>query len=114
MACQAFRAVHPDRIPNVLNCASVYSAKEFEKTKMFGPGGNFGLRCRETITLNIAVNKAEEGVIFESKRQKLTRKQKEALSAQGWDFRLYLCVRDAPDHMVLLNRTTGKTVMFHK
>lgn len=25
---------------------------------------NFGLRCRETITLNIAVNKAEEGVIF--------------------------------------------------
>lgn len=44
----------------------------------------------------------------------LTRKQKEALSAQGWDSRLYLCVRDAPDHMVLLNRTTGKTVMFHK
>ena len=46
--------------------------------------------------------------------KKLTRKQKEALSAQGWDFRLYLCVRGAPDHMVLLNRTTGKTVMFHK
>ena len=46
--------------------------------------------------------------------KKLTRKQKEALSAQGWDFRLYLCVRDAPDHMVLLKRTTGKTVMFHK
>ena len=62
-ACQAFRAVHPDCIPNVLNCASVYSAREFEKTKMFGPGGNFGLRCRETITLNIAVNKTEE-VIF--------------------------------------------------
>ena len=51
-------------IPNILNCSSVYSAREFEKTKMFGPGGNFGLRCRETITLNIAVNKAEEGVIF--------------------------------------------------
>ena len=42
MACQAFRAVHPDRIPNVLNCASVYSAKEFEKTKMFGSEVNFG------------------------------------------------------------------------
>ena len=41
-----------------------YSAKEFEKTKMFGSEGNFGRRCRETITLNIAVNKAEEGVIF--------------------------------------------------
>lgn len=66
MACQAFRAVHPDRIPNVLNCASVYSAKEFEKTKMFGSEGNFGRRCRETITLNIAVNKAEEGGFFES------------------------------------------------
>ena len=56
--------MHPDRIPNILNCSSVYSAREFEKTKMFGPGGNFGLRCRETITLNIAVNKAEEGGIF--------------------------------------------------
>ena len=26
--------------------------------------------------------------------KRLTRKQKEALSAQGWDSRLYLCVRD--------------------
>ena len=64
MACQAFRAVHPDRIPNVLNCASVYSTSEFEKTKMFGSEGNFGRRCRETITLNIAVNKTVEEVIF--------------------------------------------------
>lgn len=64
MACQVFRAVHPDCIPNVLNCASVYSAKEFEKTKMFGSEGNFGRRCRETITLNIAVNKTEEEMIF--------------------------------------------------
>lgn len=46
--------------------------------------------------------------------KRLTRKQKEALSAHGWDSRQYLCVRDAPDYMVLLNRTTGKTVMFHK
>ena len=36
--------------------------------------------------------------------KRLTRKQKEALSAQGWDFRLYLCVRDAPDFMELVNR----------
>ena len=34
--------------------------------------------------------------------KKLTRKQKEALSAQGWDF------------MELVNRTTGKYVMFRK
>ena len=46
--------------------------------------------------------------------KKLTRRQKEALSAQGWDFRLYLCVRDTPDFMELVNRTTGKYVKFHK
>lgn len=34
---------------------------------MFGSEGNFGCRCRETITLNIAVSKTEE-VIFENKR----------------------------------------------
>ena len=27
MACQAFRAVHPDRIPNILNCSSVCTAQ---------------------------------------------------------------------------------------
>ena len=43
--------------------------------------------------------------------KKLTRKQKEALSAQGWDFRLYLCVRDGPDFMELVNRTTGKYII---
>ena len=46
--------------------------------------------------------------------KKLTRKQKEALSAQSWDFRLYLCVRDGPDFMELVNRTTGKYIMFKK
>ncbi len=46
--------------------------------------------------------------------KRLTRKQKEALSAAGWDCRLYLCVRDGPDFMELVNRTTGKYVMFHK
>ena len=46
--------------------------------------------------------------------KKLTRRQKEALSAQGWDLRLYLCVRVAADFMELVNRTTGKYVMFRK
>ena len=41
--------------------------------------------------------------------KKLTRKQKEALSAQGWDFRLYLCVRDGPDFMELVNRPPAST-----
>lgn len=35
-------------------------------------------------------------------------------AAQGWDFRLYLCVRDGPDFMKLVNRTTGKYIMFKK
>lgn len=46
--------------------------------------------------------------------KRLTASRKKPFLPQGWDSRLYLCVRDAPDHMVLLNRTTGKTVMFHK
>ncbi len=103
----------PDRIPNVLNCASVYSTREFEKTKMFGAEGNFSRRCWETITLNIAVNKCEEEMIF-LKAKKLTRRQKEALSAQKWHPRPYLCVRDAPNSMVLLNKDTGKTIVFEK
>jgi hypothetical protein len=46
--------------------------------------------------------------------KRLTRKQKEALSAHGWDSRQYLCVRDGPDFMELVNRTTGKYIMFKK
>ena len=46
--------------------------------------------------------------------KKLTRKQKEVLPAQGWAFRLFLCVQDGPDFMELVNRTTGKYVMFRK
>ena len=55
LACTAFRMVHPDNFPGFLNCASVYSASEFEKTRMAGPCGNFGLRCHETITMNLTV-----------------------------------------------------------
>ena len=114
MACQAFRAVHPDRIPNILNCSSVYSAREFEKTKMFSraqlrpplPGDHHSEhRCQQG---------RGGGDFLKVRGKKLTRKQKEALSAQGWDFRLYLCVRDGPDFMELVNRTTGKYVMFRK
>ena len=41
--------------------------------------------------------------------KRLTRKQKEALSAQGWDSRQYLFVQDSPDvgGWVLMNKTTG-------
>mgnify|MGYP005940750019 CR=1 FL=1 len=46
--------------------------------------------------------------------KRLTRKQKEALSAAGWDCTAYLWVRDVPNGMVLLNKGTGKTVVFEK
>lgn len=48
------------------------------------------------------------------KAKKLTRKQKEALSAAGGDCTAYLWVRDVPNGMVLLNKGTGKTVVFEK
>lgn len=55
-ACAAFRAVHPDRIPGVINCCSVYAEKGFLKSGMAGPDGNFGFRCHETITLSVEVH----------------------------------------------------------
>ena len=48
------------------------------------------------------------------KAKKLTRRQKEALSAAGWDCIAYLWVRDIPNGMVLLNKSTGKTIIFGK
>lgn len=46
--------------------------------------------------------------------KKLTRRQKEALSAQGWDFRQYLFIQDSPDAdgWVLMNKTTGHYEVF--
>lgn len=55
LACQAFRAFHPDKTPGLLNCSCVYTAEDFEKTCMAGPTGNFGYHCHETITLNLTV-----------------------------------------------------------
>lgn len=50
-ACALFRAYHPDKTEGLLNCSSVYSEKEFYKTSMAGPDGNFGQRCHELITV---------------------------------------------------------------
>lgn len=57
LACEAFRMVHSDKTPGILNCADVYPAEEFEHTIMAGLGGNFGFGCRETITMNITVER---------------------------------------------------------
>lgn len=66
LACMAFRVAHPDRIPNILNCSSVYTEEEFAKTNMVGARGNFGFRCREVIIFNITVH-GEEVMENESK-----------------------------------------------
>lgn len=55
LACTAFRMVHPDKFPGFLNCAGVYSAEEFKKTRMAAAGGNFGFCCQETISMDLTV-----------------------------------------------------------
>lgn len=46
----AFRIYHPDKIPGLLNCSSVYSEDVMKTTSMFAHG-NFGQRCWEVIRL---------------------------------------------------------------
>ena len=48
------------------------------------------------------------------KAKKLTRRHIEALSAAGGYCTSYLLVRDNPNGMVLLNKDTGKTIIFGK
>lgn len=50
-ACTAFQVFHPDKTEGLLNCCSVYDEDQFKRTSMYGPGGNFGNRCWERITL---------------------------------------------------------------
>ena len=50
-ACALFRAVHPDKHKGLLNCSSVYTEEQFEKTLMTGPEGNFGHWCHERISV---------------------------------------------------------------
>lgn len=62
-ACAAFRAYHPDKIDDILNCASVYSEDQFLQTPMAGPKGNLGKRCHEIISIQRKVisGEAEHG-----------------------------------------------------
>ena len=50
IACQIFRAVHPDKTPGYLNCCSVYNENCFKNSSMHNDG-NFGYYCHERITL---------------------------------------------------------------
>lgn len=55
-AAALFRAYHPDKTEGLLNCSSVYTQEQFEKTEMWGPDGNFGRRCHERITVTRVIN----------------------------------------------------------
>lgn len=55
-ACRLFRAVHPDKIDGIMNCASVYSEEQFKRTVMAGPEGNFHHFCHEKITVTKEVD----------------------------------------------------------
>ncbi|MGN0706616.1 MAG: DUF6906 family protein [Faecalibacterium sp.] len=46
--------------------------------------------------------------------KKLTRRQKEALSSRGWDYERFLIIRDLPNSMMLMDKKTGKHVVFDK
>lgn len=50
-ACFVFRAYHPDKTEGLLNCSSIYTEEQFNRTIMSGPDGNFGYRCHERITI---------------------------------------------------------------
>lgn len=56
VAAALFRAYHPDKTEGLLNCSSVYTQEQFEKTEMWGPDGNFGRRCHERITVTRVIN----------------------------------------------------------
>ena len=51
IAIQIFQAYHPNKEKGLLNCSTVYSEREFQRTKMAGPDGNFGVFCHEIITV---------------------------------------------------------------
>lgn len=50
-AIAIFRIVHPDRTPDTVNCASIYTEAEFQATPM-AKYGNYGARCVETLALD--------------------------------------------------------------
>lgn len=58
VACELFRAYHPDKTKGILNCASIYSEDAFFKTDM-PRCGNFGAFEQERITVKRAVNGKE-------------------------------------------------------
>lgn len=54
IAIGAFRAVHPDKQKNFLNCSTVYTEQEFRVTGMGDDlDGNHGAWCHEIIHVSV-------------------------------------------------------------
>lgn len=52
MADQLFTLIHPCKHGDLLNCCSIYTEEQFQRTQMY-LHGNFGVRCHETIKLSV-------------------------------------------------------------
>lgn len=64
MACAAFRAVHPDKEPGILNCSCAYTEEVFLKSCMAAPDGNFHKFCHERITFTVEPCDPDEPIDF--------------------------------------------------
>ena len=59
-AIRIFNAIHPPKIPNLVNCGSIYTEEGFMKTSMSkSKYGNLGHRCHEIISVNLKLTKGE-------------------------------------------------------
>ncbi len=50
-ACELFSACHAKSADGLINCAGIYSEREFAGTKMCQKGSNLGAGCHEVISL---------------------------------------------------------------
>ncbi len=64
LACAAFRAVHPDKTPGILNCCCFYTEEAFLKSCMAGPDGNHHKFCYERISIMVTPCDPDEPVNF--------------------------------------------------
>lgn len=64
IACEIFRAFHPDVTPGLLNCSGIYDEEAFHKTSMWSEG-NFGAHEMEVILMQRIVIPNVKGVKYE-------------------------------------------------
>ena len=72
LACAAFRAIHPDKCPGILNCGDAYTEEVFLRSCMAGPDGNYHKFCHERITFTVEPCDPDEPVDFEKSKGETT------------------------------------------